>query len=474
MVPTIPSAFWAIFFQFSCVFTAPSFQNFLTVITGWILCTGRHTISRVIQFGSGPASKKHFSSLYRFFSRAAWDVDALGEVLVKLVLPLIPGDVVFASVDDTLCRKSGPHLWGAAMHYDPLHSTYGKGTTSGRKTRFTFGHNWVIVCLWVPLPWNAERGLALPVMFRLYRSKKRCPENQHRTRTQLASEMISILASWIPRNRTLIVLGDSEYACQTLVKGSPPNILFIGPMAMNAALFDFPGAYAGRGRHRKKGRRLLSPRQLAEDRSVRWKRCTLSIYGRQVEALIKTQVCLWYHVAGTKPIRMIVTRDPKGRIEDRAYFATDPEFTPQQIAAGFARRWPQEVMRRDTKQTLGLEDPQNGWWRRRHGTRSRKKRPGPQPHRNRGHRAVLRTVPIALTAYTLVAVWYFQHGTARKDVKRVQENAPWYRHKAEPSFDDMLNAARLELWKARFSATPTLKKVSSKFIEVFPCWLLAS
>ena len=89
MDATIPSTFQATFSSFITVFTAPSFQNFVTLTTGWMLCTGRHTITQTLR-GNGPARKKHFSTLYRFFSRAAWDVDALGKALFGLILPLIP------------------------------------------------------------------------------------------------------------------------------------------------------------------------------------------------------------------------------------------------------------------------------------------------------------------------------------------------------------------------------------------------
>ena len=54
---------------------------------------------------------------------------------------------------------------------------------------------------------------------------------------------------------------------------------------------------------------------------------------------IKSKTCLWYTVAGSKLVRMIVTRDPKGRFEDRAYFTTDPEMTTEYIARTFSLRW---------------------------------------------------------------------------------------------------------------------------------------
>ena len=171
---------------------------------------------------------------------------------------------------------------------------------------------------------------------------------------------------------------------------------------------------------------------------------------------------------------MILTRDPKGRIEDRAYFCTDPHFAVEQIAQGFSRRWAQEVLHRDVKQHLGLEDPQNGWWRRPHGRRARKKIAGPQAHSYRGEQAVRHTTPLAFVSYTLVAVWYLKHGSVSADVRRAREQAPWYRQKREPSFADMLNAARRELWGARLSANPSLRAVSKKISQRLPEWLLAA
>ncbi|MBI4564988.1 MAG: transposase [Planctomycetes bacterium] len=471
---TVPSTFQALFLQFAPFFTFASFQNFVTLTTGWILCTGRHTISRAIQFGMGSARDKHHSALYRFFSRAVWIPEHLGRRLFQLVLPLIPGNVVTALIDDTLCHRSGPHLWGGGMHYDAARSTYGRGTSAGRKMFFAFGHNWVILSLWVPMPWNPRRGLAVPVLFRLYRSKKRCPAEDYKKRTELAAEMVRIVVSWLPKDKELRLAADSEYACQTLLSDVSEQVEFVGPMPMDAAFYAPPGLVqpGTRGRHPMKGKRLPSPQELANDESVRWRHLTLPIYGREVSVMVKTQVGLWYHVTGSRLVRMIVTRDPSGRIEDRSYVSTNPHLPIEEIAQTFSRRWAQEVMHRDVKQSLGLEEPQNGWWRRPSGTRARKKRPGPQPHAHRGEKAVRHMVPFIFLVYTLIVLWYFKHGSAQKDVKRVRKAAPWYRHKQEPSFQDMLKAARLELWRGRISANPLLKRVGGKIAALFPLWLL--
>lgn len=306
--------------------------------------------------------------------------------------------------------------------------------------------------------------MAIPIAFRLYRSKKRCPKKQYRKRTVLAREMMQEINEWIPNEHVVILAGDTEYACRELVRNLPERIVFVGPMHMDAALYDPPPekATAGRGRPRKRGKRILSPNKLIAARKIPWKSHEMVLYGKAVTVLVKTQTCLWYTVAGSTLVRMIVTRDPKGRFEDRAYFSTDAEMTVCDIAKVFSLRWTQEEMHRNVKQHLGMEDPQNGWWHRPKGKRRNKKIPGPQPHKERGAKAVTRTVPFILTIYALVVICYFCIGDAQDDVERVRRRAPWYREKIEPSFGDMLAALRRQLWAEQNFSDPSNQQGAAK------------
>jgi hypothetical protein len=389
-------------------------------------------------------------------------------------LELLPADaIIVLTVDDTLCRKGGAHIWGGAMHHDGVRSTF--GGSGGALKLLSFGHNWVILNICIPLPWNAKRAIAIPIGFRLYRSKKRCPPTQYRKRTELARELVEKMVAQLPEGREVVLVGDTEYACHVVVRGLPEQVEFVGPMNIGAALYDLPpakGTY--RGRPRKRGTRIRSPRQLIADKRTRWKRRTLVLYGRKVEVLVKTQVCLWYTVAGSRPVRMIVTRDPKGRIEDRAYFSTDVEMGVKEIAQTFALRWTQEEMHRNVKQHLGLEDPQNGWWRRPRGRRRNKKLPGPQPHKQRGSRAVERTVPFILTTYAIVVLWYLAKGNPMADVERARQRAPWYRDKTEPSFGDMLAALRRRLWAEPNFSDPSAERGAKKIDTALIEWLCAA
>ena len=62
------SHFSELLVNFSGMFTGPSSGSFATLVTGWVMCVGRRTISRVIQFGNVVEDGKHFSAFYRFFS----------------------------------------------------------------------------------------------------------------------------------------------------------------------------------------------------------------------------------------------------------------------------------------------------------------------------------------------------------------------------------------------------------------------
>jgi len=437
--------------------------NFVSLVCGWVLRPGVHTISRVIVAATGQrlASKSH-SAYYRFLSRARWNPDNLGRVLLELLLSFLP-ETIEAAVDDTLCHRAGPQLFGGGMHHDAAASTY--GGSGGPRASFAFGHNWVVLSVWVPRPWNREKGFALPVMVRLYRSKKLCPKGEYKKRTALARKMLDLLVSWLPEGRRLDLAGDGEYACKTVLRNLGPSVVFTGPMLMGAALSTPPPPRTGRrGRPRSKGQRLRSPSGRAKKN--RWKAHTIRLYARDVEILIQTWTCLWYTVRGPELVRVVLTRDPKGRLNDRAFFCTDPSRCAAQILMRYAHRWGLEATFQAVKQTLGLEEPRNGWWRREHGKRANTRRAGPRPNGDRGRTAVEHTVPLILTVYGIVAVWFFRHGNAEREVAKQRKAKPWYRDKTEPVYTDMLAALRRALWATRISKYPSLRPHRAKILRL--------
>ena len=192
---------------FQPVFTQPSFLLFVDLMTGWVL-SHRHRYVTDLILTSGSVGKCHFSNYHRFFSQYVWELDALSWALAKLLVAMFGGSgMIYLAVDDTLCRKRGLTVYGTGMHHDPLISSRGKKLTS-------WGHDWVVVCLIVAFPWWAPtKVFALPIVRRLYRNRQGVTKGKkkrkkatkskrprgHRTRPQLAVEMLQMIASWFPR-----------------------------------------------------------------------------------------------------------------------------------------------------------------------------------------------------------------------------------------------------------------------------------
>jgi len=451
-------SFAPLLFAFQPCFTQPSFSSFWALACAWILCSGRRSLTRIIQ--SARLDRfKHYCSFHRFFSQARWNLDDLGRHVFPLLLPFC-APVLVGAVDDTLARKSGRHIWGAGMHHDPLRSTQ-------KHPFFSFGHNWVVFSLHVAFPFAPHKVWALPVLVRLYRRRKKATlapgrggkreskqtgqatPKQYRTRPQLALEMIRIVAQWAGP-RKLRVLGDSAYAGGSISRHLPPNAELISRMTMTAGLYELPPPpTAGRGRRRKKGQRLANPLQMAQDRRRSWIKTTVRLYGRKVKVCYQSIDALWYSSAGQRLLRIVVVRDPRGRRRDDCFFSTDLTLTPPQILETFALRWPLEVCFRDVKQFLGFQDPQN-----------------------RVSQATQRTAPLVLYIYDLVLLWYAQSGHLLAPQSALQRL--WYRQKSTVSFEDILRTLRQATWQERIFGDPRLDADTRKILEPLIEWAKAA
>ncbi|MCP5021488.1 MAG: transposase, partial [bacterium] len=123
----IPESLDSVLQPFDSCFSRASFANFKLLVIGWILCRRRRWITRVV-YASGGLGYRHISAFYRFFTSAPWDPDPLGRRLLNQLINLLP-ETVEAMVDDTLCRRSGPHIFGISMHHDGTASSYGTGAS---------------------------------------------------------------------------------------------------------------------------------------------------------------------------------------------------------------------------------------------------------------------------------------------------------------------------------------------------------
>jgi SRSO17 transposase len=283
--PCIVPSFAELLPAFQPCFTAPSFTSFVWLASGWVLNLRRHTVTETVRAAQAVGTK-HISSFHRFFSRGQWVTDEVGLVLVRLVVSSQrnPGKPLVVPIDDTLGRHTGKRIAAASMHRDPLLST-------GKRPFFHWGHVWVVLSLNV---YAFDKTWALPVLVRLYRSKKRCARDKcpFRKTTELARDMVELLAKTLP-DRRIIVVGDAAYTNGSLMKRRPANVHLIGRSRPDAALYAPAPRYRGRGRPRVRGRRLRSPAACAARKDARWQRVQVTVYGKTVTVRALVIDALW-------------------------------------------------------------------------------------------------------------------------------------------------------------------------------------
>jgi hypothetical protein len=465
----LTATFMVLLEGFAPVFTAPSFQTFQLLMTGWIMSV-RHRYVTDLIVSSDSVGNGHFSDYHRFFSQAAWNIDKLWERLARLVVSVLCGSdgKILLAADDTLCRKRGLTLFGVGMHHDPLISSRAMKLVS-------WGHDWVILSIVVVNPWWAPtKVFALPICARLYRNRqgltkgqkkdqqqsraskqtqtkksskkrkqtpkkakrttsqqkgktKKAKETGHRTRPELLREMLALVASWFPGCKFLLVV-DSLYSGESVLRYLPENMDLIGPVHPKAALYA-PApkpAKRGRGGPRKKGQRLSSRDAWAADRTA-WEEIRFDQFGLHATLEVKTRTGLYYKAGKDRLLRFVLSRDTSGDRPTHIYYCTNLEWEAKEILSYFSHRWASEVLHFDAKQYLGLEDPAN-----------------------RKPLAVERTAPMALFLYSLTVVWYAKHGHRHLKFP----NRTWYTRKKEPSFADMLTTLRRVTWEDEFSRLP--------------------
>jgi len=387
------------------------FCAFRLMTAAWLVCLGRRTVSRVWQTTGRSASRSHCPA-YRLFSEAAWNWDELGRILlVKLLAAFVPGSRVWLAVDDTLCHKRGAKVAFGGIFLDAVLS-------SKRHKVFRFGTNWVTLGLVVRLPFRKDRFFCLNVLWRVAAKKAKAKAGQHKTKPQLARQMVELAASWLP-GRRLVVLADRAYVGKALLKGLPEGVAAIGPIHKKAALtLPLPEGHKGR---RKIGDALTTPAEAFEDGRWAWQDLTLrhpkGEKGLQVKVI---GPCCWYASAGQMPLNVVLVRDPQGEWRDEALLCGALDLSAEEVVLGYLRRWSVEVAYCESKQMLGFHDP-----------------------KVHSERAVSRAHPMAWFVGSLVVLWYAEVGLQEP---QAHSHRPWYKDKVSPTFADMLSCLRLHLW----------------------------
>ncbi|MGH2843636.1 MAG: IS701 family transposase [Solirubrobacteraceae bacterium] len=449
-MPVIPSSLDSLLFLFAGAFSAPTFETFRYLVVGFLARVGEHSVCGMLQ-GAGLAREWHHSRAHAFFAERKWCPDRLGLLLLDfLIARLVPaGEPIVLAVDDTLFKRRGKQVWGAAWQYD---GSLQKAAGSQKG----YGNNFVVMTLVVRLPFLA-RPVSLPVLSRLWRpepkpkdagrgqrqSPKKRPQNpDYPSKPRLARQLLNLVIARYP-DRQIELTGDSAYATKALAD-VPERVTVTSRLRSNAQLYEpKPPPTGKRGRPRVKGARLPKLKQIANNPQTVWAQTEIVRSGKRHTVLTHALQALWYDVWAGRPVQVVLVKDPeRSDGYDIALVSTNMRATPAQIIERYDERWSIEVCFEDARQITGIGEA-----------------------RNRVKLAVQRTVPLGLLCQSLVICWYALYGNADQDVRRHRHRSPWYRHKHNPSYQDMLSSMRRALIAAQYSPAtgraPTQRQITN-------------
>ncbi len=398
---TLVASFLAVIQPLSVVMTRPSFDNLVTVITGWIFARRRTVTGALV--AAGAVGSKHHSAFHRLFATAHWALDEMGIAVFRTIHPWVKQSLIGLTLDDTFNRKRGVKMFGAGMHHDPLAST--------RKVKVLgWGLSWVVLCVTVRLPFRADKMFSLPILLRLFLNKNAAKRarRKYKTRPQLAVELLHALCRRFP-DLSFHVVADSTYGGESVLGNLPDNCGMDSRLDLRARLYDLPQPRGPRamGRPRKRGALRPSPRKML---SQRGQRLMLDVYGRRDKVRVVTAIACCHKVPD-RLLKIVVVESVTGGREVQAFFSTRIDDDAVTILTRYSGRWSIEETFEAAKTHLGFKQPQ-GWTRQ----------------------AVLRTAPMVMLTYGLIVLWFAEAGHASFHIPR----RPWYKSKRSASFADML------------------------------------
>ena len=415
---SLPTSIIQVLQHFRPVFTRPTWDKVLVLIVGTLLARGRRTVTAALK-QMGLHDEADFTLFHQVLNRASWSCLTLSRLLLQLLVSTFVGAGGTAEIviDETLERRWGRKISKRGHYRDNLQS-------SKEQSVSTSGLRWVVMMLVVQVPWT-RREWALPFFSVLATPPKVSQEldKPHKTVAQIAAQMVVAVRRWLP-DIPMKLVGDSAYSVVELglccVKH---NVTLIAPLRLDARLYvpAPPREPHTNGRPRVKGEELPKLGEVLSDPKTEWQSVKVKWYdGTERSMEMASGTGVWYRIGlSVLPVRWVLTRDPDGKLEPKAYFCTDQSQSAVEVLGSFIKRWTIEVTFEESKAYLGVET-QRQW----------------------SDLAIERSTPCLLGMFSLVTLF----GKAlHPDGKIPVQRTAWY-HKTEATFSDVLAQVRRHLW----------------------------
>jgi len=284
--------------------------------------------------------RKHWTTYYKLIERGSVRTVRLARALFRLVLAVLPSDVLTLVLDDTLVPRSSASAPGCAYRHDHSRKT--------NRPPFLLAQCWVT--LGVSVLGHGGANLVLPILSRLV------PTTGNRNKLVIALALLRALAG--VADKPVRVLFDSWFMRARLVLPLlRRQIRVIGQARIDTALFLPPVAPTTprRGRKRIYGERL-SAEAVAH---LPVTELSLSLYGQDQLLRLRSVVALARFLKGT-PVRAVWCQFFDARkqtwTKPRLLLATETELTAEAIVRLYARRWGIEPLFHNLKRWWGISN----------------------------------------------------------------------------------------------------------------------
>jgi hypothetical protein len=116
---TLPASLAGLLAVLRPCFTGPSFATFCGLAAGFCGQVRRRTVCGML-LGAGLGRAWPHDRAHYFFARARWELDELGLAVARIVVALLvpPGAAITVAVDDSVFRRCGRRVYGAAWQHD--------------------------------------------------------------------------------------------------------------------------------------------------------------------------------------------------------------------------------------------------------------------------------------------------------------------------------------------------------------------
>jgi len=303
---------------------------------------------------------------------------------------------------------------------------------------FVYGHVWVTLSWIVRHPWWGTIGL--PLLAKLYvRAKDVWLLSalygwKFRTKLELAAELVEWAARclrWLKLSVWIVV--DGGYTKREFLRRAvAANVVVVGRLRKDAALFSVPkpAAKKGRGRPRKYGPDRISLAKRAGARGG-WQTDTFDLYQKQTMKTYKTFLATYPPVGGL--VRVVLVLEEHRWI---AWYCTDPNASVREILEMVADRAAIEQDYHDLKEVHGAGQQQlrNVW-------------------------ANIGSFNLLLWLHTLVELWAWNIPHEQLCDRR---RSPWDDPKRRPSHADRCKALQRTCFEEDFSQLPVVGPTARK------------